>query len=290
VHDVLQYRIADVDIAIEGPADVLRIVSESYSRFARPINQSCRAVVRIVHEEGQLSIRAGDREYAALPAGAGRGIIGIELSNAIITTVAQESRFLILHAAALERNGEALCIAGRGMSGKTLLATHLVSRGWRVLSDEYAFIEPLSGYVVPFPKLLFVRSSSLPHMPRSFRKCVECSPWYGMGHLSGIIFSGVDPARSYGEDVWSSGARLKHLLLMEPRAKAAQIAAADPWSLVPDINTLVWQPPDLLEGLSRLATAMRSVRTGRLTPGAPLPTANVAESWTVESTPSAMSA
>lgn len=274
-----RYRIADVEITIEAPPELLSIVAESYRRFPQPMNTMAHEVVRVVNENGQLLVRIGAREYANMSAAAGRGVIGIEMSNAIITAVAQRSRFLILHAAALERGGEAICIAGRGMSGKTLLATHLIARGWRILSDEYAFIEPVSGQIVPFPKLLYVRSSSLPHMPRSFRKSVESSPWYGMGHFSGIVFSGVDPSRSYSEAIWSTGARLKHLLLMDRRVEHPVIEPEEPWSLIPDLNAMVWQPQDILEGLSRLATAMRAVQTGRLLSGTPLHTANAIENW-----------
>lgn len=287
---VNRYRIADVDVAIEAPEELIAIVAESYRRFPQPRSTDAHANVSVHTDDGQFSLRIGEKPYASMSTAAGRGIIGIELSNAIITAVAQHSRFLILHAAVLERNGEALCVAGRGMSGKTLMATHLISRGWRILSDEYAFIEPVSGQIVPFPKLLFVRSTSLPHMPRSFRKSVECSPWYGMGELTGIVFSGVDPARSYTESIWSTGARLTHLLVIEGRGEQPVITPADPWSLVPELHSLVWQSSDILECLSKVATATRGVRTARLTPGSPLQTANALERWVSHGALTALSA
>lgn len=281
--NALRYRIADVEIAIEAPADLLALVSESYGRFPRLEQRSKpHTIVRVVQiENGTLSIRIGDEEYCSVSAAAGHGVIGLELSNAIINAVARNSRFLIIHSAAVERNGEALCIAGRGMAGKTLLAAHFVSRGWRLLSDEYAFVEPLSGHIVPFPKLLYVRSSSLPHAPRTFRRSIEASPWYGMGDLDGIVFSGVDPIKSYPGDVWSTGARLKNLLVLvgrDERGRAA-IEPCEPWSMIPELNRLVWQPADLIEGLSRLATAMRGVQVGKLTSAGALQTTNAIERW-----------
>ncbi len=201
-------------------------------------------------------------------------------SNAIITAVAQHSRFLIVHAAALERDGEALCIAAPGHTGKTLLTAHLLSRGWRCLSDEYAFIEPLSGQIVPFPKLLYVRSSSLPLVPRTFRKCLECSPWYGMGERPGLVFSGVDPSAAYSEDIWSTGARLSRLLMLVKRnASGPSIKPCAGWSIIPELNSVTWQPPDLLDGLSRMAAALRGVEVGKLVAADPLMTVNAIEQW-----------
>ncbi len=280
--ETLQYRIVDVDIAIEAPAEILSIIVESYRRFPMTKNRTHPHVtVRAsLVDDGQLALTIGNVHYKNLSAAAGHGLIGLELSNAIITGVAGHSRFMILHAAAVERDGQALCIAASGHTGKTLLASHLVSRGWRVLSDEYAFIEPAGGRVVPFPKLLYVRSSSLPHIPRSFRKCVESSPWYGMGDWPGLVFSGVDPADSYSEAIWSQGARLSRLLVMiERNASGPAITPCKPWSLIPDLNSLVWQPPDLLDGLSRIASALRGVEVARVVAGDPIRTVNAIERW-----------
>ena len=280
--ETVQFRIADVDVSIDAPREIIDIAKESYRRL--PSTEGRAEAHALVHAEldaaGTLRIRIGQIDYADVPAGSGRGVVGIELSNAVITAVAQRSRFVILHAAALEMDGEALCIAAPGYSGKTLLASHLVSRGWRILSDEYAFIEPMTGNVVPFQKLLFMRSSSLPHTPRSFKKSIEASPWYGLGNAPGLVFSGVDPASSYSESVWSTGARLTRLLLLSgKRAPSAVIDECETWNLIPDLNALVWQSPDLLTGLQRLAMAVRGTSVGRLTAASPLATADAIERW-----------
>jgi len=282
VHDALHYRIADVDVAIEAPIDVLGIVTDAYRRFPKSsaLMKPQVTVYADTDKDGHVSIAIGEKDYKTVPAASGRAIVGLELSNAIITAVAQHSRFLIVHAAAIEHEGEALCIAGPGHIGKTLLAAHLLSRGWRCLSDEYAFIEPYSGQIVPFPKLLYVRSTSLPYVPRTFRKCLESSPWYGLGDQPGLVFSGVDPACAYSEAIWSAGARLSRLLVLVKRnAAAPTIKDCAAWSIIPDLNSLAWQPPDLLDGLTRMASALRGVQVGKLVAGEPLATANAIENW-----------
>lgn len=66
-------------------------------------------------------------------------------------------RFVVLHAAALERDGRALLIAGPSESGKTTLTLALLRRGYRLLSDDFTPLERTSGRVHPFLKALGVR-------------------------------------------------------------------------------------------------------------------------------------
>ena len=66
-------------------------------------------------------------------------------------------RFVVLHAAALERAGRVLLIAGPSESGKTTLALALLRRGFRLLSDDFTPLERSSGLVVPFLKALGIR-------------------------------------------------------------------------------------------------------------------------------------
>ncbi len=61
-------------------------------------------------------------------------------------------RFVVLHAAALERDGRALLLSGPSGSGKTTLSLALLERGFRLLSDDFAPIERSTGLVHPFPK------------------------------------------------------------------------------------------------------------------------------------------
>jgi len=53
---------------------------------------------------------------------------------------AQGTRFLMLHAATVERGGQAIVLPAYSGSGKSTLCAALVHRGWRLLSDEFALI------------------------------------------------------------------------------------------------------------------------------------------------------
>ncbi len=66
-------------------------------------------------------------------------------------------RFVVLHAAALEREGRCVLISGPSGAGKTTLALALLESGWRLLSDDFAPLERATGLVHPFPKALGLR-------------------------------------------------------------------------------------------------------------------------------------
>jgi HprK-related kinase A len=70
-------------------------------------------------------------------------------------------QFLILHAAVLERGGRALILPAPSGSGKSTLCAGLVFRGWRLLSDELAVIDPGSGQVVPLPRPVSLKNASI---------------------------------------------------------------------------------------------------------------------------------
>jgi hypothetical protein len=59
---------------------------------------------------------------------------------------------LWLHAAAVERKGKALLIAGPSGQGKSTLSTKLCERGWRLLSDDIAPTSMEADIVYPFPQ------------------------------------------------------------------------------------------------------------------------------------------
>ena len=72
-----------------------------------------------------------------------------------------ERRFLLLHAASVERDGCALILTGESGAGKSTLATLLGSDGWRFMGDEFALIEPATGMAHPFPRPSSLKNESI---------------------------------------------------------------------------------------------------------------------------------
>jgi HprK-related kinase A len=70
-------------------------------------------------------------------------------------------RYLILHAAVVERGGRALILPAPPGSGKSTLAAGLVWRGWRLLSDELTVIDPAHGQLLPVPRPVSLKNASI---------------------------------------------------------------------------------------------------------------------------------
>lgn len=71
-------------------------------------------------------------------------------------------RHLLLHAASVERDGEALLITGLSGSGKSTLAALLGERGWRLMGDEFALLDLRDGRLHPFPRPVSLKNESVP--------------------------------------------------------------------------------------------------------------------------------
>lgn len=76
-------------------------------------------------------------------------------------------RFLLLHASVVERGGRALVMTGESGSGKSTLAAILSTRGWRLLADEFALVEPATGLVHPFPRPISLKNESIALLERT---------------------------------------------------------------------------------------------------------------------------
>lgn len=70
-------------------------------------------------------------------------------------------RFLSIHAAVVERNGKALVLPAPPGSGKSTLCAALIHRGWRLLSDELALIDPAKGDLAPMPRPVSLKNESI---------------------------------------------------------------------------------------------------------------------------------
>lgn len=70
-------------------------------------------------------------------------------------------RHLLLHASVVERNGRALVMTGESGAGKSTLAALLAARSWRLMGDEFALLEPATGALYAFPRLVSLKNESV---------------------------------------------------------------------------------------------------------------------------------
>ncbi|GAB6054318.1 HprK-related kinase A [Magnetospira thiophila] len=73
----------------------------------------------------------------------------------------QGNHFLILHAAAIERNGRVAILPAPPGSGKSTLCAALVHRGWRLFSDELALISLQDGSLSPLVRPVSLKNKSI---------------------------------------------------------------------------------------------------------------------------------
>jgi HprK-related kinase A len=70
-------------------------------------------------------------------------------------------RFLMIHAAVVERDGAALILPGAPGSGKSTLCAGLSLSGWRLLSDEFALIALDTGQATPLPRPVSLKNAAI---------------------------------------------------------------------------------------------------------------------------------
>lgn len=128
-------------------------------------------------------------------------------------------RFLMLHAAAVERNGRALLLPAAPGHGKTTLCAALVHRGWRLLSDEFGLLRPGTPEVVPVPRPMPLKNESIAVM-RAFAPEARLGPTI-TGTIKGTVAHLPAPTSSVlraNEEArvagvvfprWEAGARLR---------------------------------------------------------------------------------
>ena len=100
----------------------------------------------------------GERPFAPLPIGHTFPLLEWAMNWCIST---QAHQYLTLHAAVMEREGCAVIMPAPPGSGKSTLCAGLVSRGWRLLSDELTLISLADGLVAPLGRPISLKNQSL---------------------------------------------------------------------------------------------------------------------------------
>lgn len=142
-------------------------------------------------------------------------------------------QYLILHAAVLERGGRALVMPAPSGSGKSTLCAALLFSGWRLLSDELAMVAPRHGHLVPNPRPVSLKNTSIDVIRRF-------APQVGYGSLVHDTVKGV----------------VAHFPAPADAVRRAQDAAHPGWIVLPKY---VAGAPARLRPIERAAAFMQLV-------------------------------
>ena len=129
--------------------------------------------------------------------------------------------WLALESVVVERDGRALALLGDPGCGKSTIAAHLMSRGWKLVTDDIAFVDEARGEIVGHHGLMRFRSGALPHLPAAFRATLERSKWF-VGEDGELQFYEVDPESVFGPSIWSHEATFDSAIMLDDRAGAAR--------------------------------------------------------------------
>jgi HprK-related kinase A len=100
----------------------------------------------------------------AAPLALRHGLLAAEMGMNLQMALGQR-RYLLLHAAVVERGGRALILTGESGAGKSTLAALLGERGWRLMGDEFALIDPATGLLHPFPRAVSLKNEAIGLFP-----------------------------------------------------------------------------------------------------------------------------
>ncbi len=96
----------------------------------------------------------------ALPLPLAQGLLAAEMGMNLQIAFG-ERRFLLLHAASVEKHGRGLILTGESGSGKSTLSALLGVDGWRFMGDEFVLLEPKTGLMHPFLRPISLKNASI---------------------------------------------------------------------------------------------------------------------------------
>jgi HprK-related kinase A len=90
--------------------------------------------------------------------------------NWIVTSTAHQ--YLMCHSAVLASENLAVILPAPPGSGKSTLCAALMMSGWRLLSDELALIDPMTGDLTPFVRPVSLKNTSIAVISGNFAEAV----------------------------------------------------------------------------------------------------------------------
>ncbi|MBB5685530.1 HprK-related kinase A [Sphingobium boeckii] len=174
-----------------GPVEHLRTL---YAGYPTPDDGVADFTVRLEAERPwrrwirpSVAIRGDFTLPDAAPLPLAQGLLAAEMGMNLQMALGQR-RYLILHASAVERDGRALLMTGHSGAGKSTLAALLGERGWRFMGDEFALLDPATGQLHAFPRMISLKNEAIATMAadvdsRRFGPLLKGTPKGDIRHL-----------------------------------------------------------------------------------------------------------
>jgi hypothetical protein len=156
------YDVLGVEVVLQSDVEeILAAVDATYAAFRTPVPGG---------EPFRIQALRGGSDTVDVDDSSGLFEDGLEPADAVAEVLVRlvqqvlgglhDRGIQVVHAAALEHRGRALIVSGRTGEGKTTTALGLLGRGLRLLSDEFAVVEPGTTRLLPYRRSLHVRAGT----------------------------------------------------------------------------------------------------------------------------------
>jgi HprK-related kinase A len=204
--------------AWKAPLDAL---ARLYAAYPAPADGICDFTVRLEPDRPwrrllrpSVAIRGDYILPDAAPLSLAHGLLAAEMGMNLQMALGQK-RYLLLHAATVEKEGRALIMTGESGAGKSTLAALLGERGWRLMGDEFALLDMESGMLMPFPRAVSLKNGAIKVME------AEVDPARFGPRLAGTPKGDIRHMRPNAEALARMGEGARPALILFPRFGAA---------------------------------------------------------------------
>lgn len=213
--DESSYCISGVDVIVRAPRRLQLVLDRMLAHVSRdcvgtqpPLQIDARCESDVWHIGGTApSSKKVLCNGSALPQVAGAVVASV------LAEIAHYHDLNVWRAAVVEHDGKALVLAGDDWESCITLAAHLHTRGWRLLSGDYALVSRDTFSAISFKKSLHANSSCIASFPLWYRAAVEASPWYSSADL--LAFYAIDPTLVGSESPWGERAPIRAFLQVD---------------------------------------------------------------------------
>jgi len=193
-----------------------------YAGYPAPEDGICDFTVRLEPEKPwrrwlrpSVAIQGDYILPDAAPLPLGMGLLAAEMGMNLQMALGQK-RYLLLHAASVEKDGRALILTGESGAGKSTFAALLGERGWRLMGDEFALLDLETGMLRAFPRAVSLKNGAIALMER------EVIPTRFGPRLDGTPKGSIRHMRPDAAAIARMGEGARPALLLFPRFGAAE--------------------------------------------------------------------
>ena len=137
-----------------------------------------RGLRRWLRPQANLVLNGG-RPYLPLPATLAGPMVEWGINHYVGRYAHQ---WVVVHAAVVERDGTAIVMPAEPGAGKSTLCAALTFAGWRLLSDEFALVDPATGMLSPLPRPIALKNASIDVIGRRYPHVVFGPEGYDVDH------------------------------------------------------------------------------------------------------------